>query len=150
MPRQKIKRGLKSQGGGSVLNQTEPNLTPTIETRSNGWEQQKLSKSVREVHRSVSAHTFDTNLSVTSHISEEPPRHFDGSRGKMKNAFLPLPPLKFKQVLGRKILTNKSFDGTLGRGNDNLSMGSRREPSARLEQELDVFLSGDHRMLIAM
>ena len=102
-------------------------------------------------HSSFTAHTFDSNLSVTSHNSRELPRHFDGSQSTA--AFIPafafrsLPPLKIRTAKnlngsGSHGLS-KSFDGVTSvvRG-DTDSWMTRREPTARLEQELDVFLSG--------
>ena len=106
-------------------------------------------------HSSFTSHTFDTNLSVTSHNLQEL-RHFDGSQPK--RAFRPLPPIKIRNLKNlnesRQVLhipwakgpgLSKSFDGvssTLMMQRDPDNWKERREPTARLEQELDVFLSG--------
>ena len=112
-------------------------------------------------HSSFTAHTFDTNLSVTSHNSQEL-RHFDGSQPI--RAFRPLPPIKIRNIknlsesrTGRlQVLhfplaggpgLSKSLDGVsstlmVRREPDNWI--ERRQPTARLEQELDVFLSGNN------
>jgi hypothetical protein len=93
-------------------------------------------------HSSFSAHTFDTNLSVTSHNSQEL-RHFDGS--KPKRAFKPLPPIQIRNI---KNLNASRTVSTLMMRRDPDDWIERREPTARLEQELDVFLSGQNLSVI--
>lgn len=95
---------------------------------------------------SFTAHTFDSNLSVTSHTSQELPRRFDGSQSTpgFTSAFVfrPLPPLKIRTAQKLSLGLSKSFDGVTSVRDDADSWIMRREPTARLEQELDVFLSG--------
>lgn len=98
----------------------------------------------KQSYRCFSAHTFDTDLSVASHNLQEP-RHFDGT--KPKQAFRPLPTIKIRSMKNLNASNaglSKSFDGATSMKRDPENWMQRREPTARLQQELEVFLSGQN------